>query len=579
MNMVGSREESAAKFELNYRKLAPTVAPLVAAVVLMVVLYINAILWWKFEWTQEGSYYAHGIFIPFFVGLMVWRDRERLKRLPISRNYWGWVLVTMAVALVMLAQYAQVPVSLSISFIIFLIGATLLLAGKAVTKALLFPMLFLFTMIPLVPDQLINPIAFPIQMTSAKMAASVCNLIGFPAVRGGTHIQMEHYLLNVELPCSGFKTLVGLMAFSAAFAYLVEAAKWKRWLLFAVSPPLAILVNGIRISFIALVGETFGAGAAAAFHDWSGFIVLILGFMFLFSLARAIKCDSFLGMPLIDPPPATAEDGSENKEAEPVAVDKEAAKAREEESLRLERAAEQEKLDAQYGPRRVNTIRHLTRGIYPLLGLLAVACVIKAGIHPPAFTGNAVGPKEVPISLAGGTWQRVGMDVPIDKVVKEVTNPKAWLDRNYSSPGRPTMINLLISAGNGRRVFHDPHTCFLGSGYFLHDVGTEKIDTPRGPVTVQLSEVEDPNHGRSLMMFLYVVGGKQLQTTQAVNWALIGQTLLGDGGKPSYFIRFRQLASGTGPDRHEELRSFVRAVWSDVGPQVSDAPPQRTALK
>lgn len=577
--MVGSSEGRAAKLDINYRQIAPTVAPLITAVVLMLVLYINAILWWKFEWTQEGSYYAHGIFIPFFVALMVWRDKERLKRLPISRNYWGWVLVTMAVALVMLAQYAQVPVSLSISFIIFLIGATLLLAGKAITKALLFPMLFLFTMIPLVPDQLINPIAFPIQMTSAKMAASVCNLIGFPAVRGGTHIQMEHYLLNVELPCSGFKTLVGLMAFSAAFAYLVEAAKWKRWLLFAVSPPLAILVNGIRISFIALVGETFGAPAAAAFHDWSGFIVLILGFMFLFSLARAIKCDSFLGMPLTDDPPPTPASG-ENKEAEPAdKADKEAAKAREEESLRLERAAEQEKLDSQYGQRRVNTIRHLTRGIYPLLGLLVIACVVKTGIHPPAFNGKAVGPEDVPITLASGAWQRVGPDVPIDKVVKEVTNPKAWLDRNYTPTARTTSINLLISAGNGRRVFHDPHTCFLGSGFFLHDVGTETIQTPKGPVTVQLSEVEDPNHERSLMMFLYVVGGRQLQTTQAVNWALIGQTLLGDGGKPSYFIRFRQLANGTGPDRHEELRSFVRAVWTDVGPQVTDAPLQRTALK
>ena len=39
-------------------------------------LYSRALAWWYYEWTANGSFYAHGVFIPFFVGAMVWRDRE-----------------------------------------------------------------------------------------------------------------------------------------------------------------------------------------------------------------------------------------------------------------------------------------------------------------------------------------------------------------------------------------------------------------------------------------------------------------------------------------------------------------------
>src|SRR5947209_15096531 len=72
-------------------------APLVIFAVLTAVFYLETILWWQFEWTRPGSFYAHGVFIPFFVGLMVWRDRERLKRLPISRNWWGLALALLSV--------------------------------------------------------------------------------------------------------------------------------------------------------------------------------------------------------------------------------------------------------------------------------------------------------------------------------------------------------------------------------------------------------------------------------------------------------------------------------------------------
>lgn len=537
---------------------------------LTVAAYWGAITWWVYEWTREGSFYAHGIFIPFFVALMVWRDRERLRRLPVERCWWGLGLVLFALTLVLLSHRAQVTVPFSVSFIVFLIGSALVVAGKRITRALLFPMLFLFTMIPIVPDQLINPIAFPIQLVSAKMAAGICSLIGFPASVNGTQVILQSYRMNVELPCSGFKTLLGLLSFSAAFAYVVEGATWKRWLLVAISGPLAILINGLRITLIGLVGETFGEPTAHMFHDYSGFIVLILGFTFLFNLARILKCDNFLGVPLTDPPDRSQPTRTSTTGDSAVTAAQASAEDRADKELR-ERTM-QAGYDEKWGRPRRMSLSFFATGLYPVIGALAVTVAVKPAIVAPKPPVGAVASQDIPRALNSGQWtaeeiQSNVVDIPITPEVKEALNPISYINRLYvGGQGTSGHVEFLLTSGNGRKVFHDPHTCFLGSGYYMHDVGVETIQTAVGPLKVQVSEAErNEDHTRTLLMFCYLVDGNQYQTTQQVNTALIWQLLFGDSGRPSYFLRFRQMNLGTDETRREELRTFIKAIWSEIG--------------
>ena len=39
-------------------------------------LYSNTFSEWYYEWTTPGSFYAHATFVPFFVAVMLWRNRE-----------------------------------------------------------------------------------------------------------------------------------------------------------------------------------------------------------------------------------------------------------------------------------------------------------------------------------------------------------------------------------------------------------------------------------------------------------------------------------------------------------------------
>jgi exosortase len=547
-----------------------------AAIALVAVLYWGAMTWWLDEWTRAGSFYAHGIFIPFFVAIMVWRDRERLRRLPLDRCWWGLGLIVFALALALASARAQVFVPISLSFIILLVGTTLVVAGRRVTRALLFPMLFLATMIPIIPDQLINPIAFPIQVISAKMAAALCSLVGFSAHADMTKVTLEHYTLSVELPCSGFKTLLGLVSFSAAFAYVVDGEKWKRWLLFVMSAPLAIIVNGLRITLIGLVGELFGSDAAKHFHDYSGFIVLVLGFTFLFNMARVLRCDNFLGVPLIDEPRKKRDDGAQAEPGEDRAPEEKKADIRSAQAAK--EATAQAEYDAKWGSPRRGSLASASFGFYPVVGLLMLALAVKPAMPKPATPIAAVSSREIPVELNGGEWKAQEVshnvcDIPITPEVEEALHPSSYINRIYTgSAAEPGPVELLLTAGNGRKVFHDPHTCFPSGGYDMHDVRVETIDTPAGPVKMQVSELENKiDHSRSLMMFCYLVDGAQYQSTQRMNTALMWQLLFGDSGRPSYFLRFRHMTPGTDSKHQNELKSVIRAVWSAIAPKAAGA--------
>jgi exosortase/archaeosortase family protein len=85
------------------------------------------------------------------------------------------------------------------------------------------------------------------------------------------------------------------LTFNAFFAYLLDASKIKRTMLFLIAVPLAVGVNVLRIGLIGIVGECVSDHAAKVFHDYSGIITLCLGIAVLFLLARIFGCRKFAG--------------------------------------------------------------------------------------------------------------------------------------------------------------------------------------------------------------------------------------------------------------------------------------------
>jgi exosortase len=534
-----------------------------AALGLIGVLYAGMFKDWWGLWTEPGSYYAHAVFVPFFVAIMIWRKREELARAPWQPSWLGALLLLPAMALLILGKRADVTVIQSFSFVLLLLGSVLLIAGVRKTRILLFPLLFLITMIPLFPDQLINVIAFPIQMKSTQIATFFLNALSLHAVREGTMIQMDSYKMAVEGACSGFKTLVSLLTFSAAFAYLVEGAAWKRWVLFLSQAPLSLLYNSLRITFIGIVGELISTKAALTFHDWSGFIVLIMAFTVLFYMAQLLRCDSFLGIPFNDDTPGTSTP-SQTEASREVPKPAEAGPAWWQEIREW---------------RPTNGQLRRTLPFVLLIGLMLLSTLGAQGLFVKKVTQQPpIATAQVPLTLAAGgyTWQADTSDRLLDKLtpdIQEQLNPTRVINRDYTGTDGG-LIQFFVTAGNARWTFHDPHNCSLGSAATLQDIGVTEIPTARGPLRVlEAHFVTANNKEPTLMMFCYVVPGGILQRTEQVHKQLVLQTFLGDEGKPSYFLRFMQRTPGVTEEKRQQLIRFIAAMWEQVGPVMQGEQP------
>ncbi len=538
--------------------------PFAAGIALITALYWTTFSWWWTEWTAPGSFYAHALFVPFFVAVMIARNRERLREVAWRPSWTGAPLIVAAMVLLMLAQRGDVTVVKSLSFVLMMLGSALMLLGKAWTRVLLFPLLFVVMMMPLIPDQLINQIAFPIQMLSAKIATFLLNAVTLHSVQQGTMIQMESYKMAVELPCSGFKTLVSLLTFCAAFAYLVEGAVWKRWTLFLTTIPLSLFINALRITMIGICGEIVSSKAAATFHDYSGFIVLILAFLFLFNFARVLRCESFLGVPLNDGPEPKETDDAAGKtsfvvKAPPPPPMPQVILNGAQSAMQFRPAGD--------------TVRRIFPFAVAINAIFVVALAVSGWAAKPPTPKPPIATTQVPRVFADSGVTFTATETPdydkLPRIIQEALSPLRVINRTYTGSDGAS-VQLFTTAGNGRKVFHDPHTCFLGSSAQLKDVSVVDVPTKYGVIRVQESRFTYMGvPGEYEMMFFYVVENNVVQRTEQVRNSMITQLFLGDSGQPSYFVRVTQVAPGTDEPQRQQLIHFISGLWNEVGPILS----------
>jgi exosortase len=144
-----------------------------------------------------------------------------------------------------------------------------------------FPFFYLGFIIP-PPGWLIDAVTIQLKEFVSFVATHILSFCGVPITREGVTLQVAQYQLLVEDACSGMNSLVGLIAISLFYIYLVRKASW-RYSVFLVSlvVPIAILANIIRIMVLVLLTYFFGDGVAQGFlHNIAG--------LFLFSTALAL---------------------------------------------------------------------------------------------------------------------------------------------------------------------------------------------------------------------------------------------------------------------------------------------------
>ncbi|MCL4862399.1 MAG: exosortase, partial [Caldilineaceae bacterium] len=177
------------------------------------------------------------------------------------------------------------------AMVLLIAGLVWSLAGLGVLRKLLFPIGYLVLMAPL---PFIDRVTLPLALFTGVCAGGLVRLFGLDVTIVGNAVTLPNAEMVIGAQCSGINSLIALTALMTLAAYLLDGPWWGRLTLIALTAPLAILGNILRVASLLFVARAYGAEAAFTFyHDYSG-IFFFLGVMLLmFPLTRLLRTHNF----------------------------------------------------------------------------------------------------------------------------------------------------------------------------------------------------------------------------------------------------------------------------------------------
>lgn len=262
--------------------------PSLGLAVILALLYWPALRDLSAQWWDDANY-NHGFLIPLFSGFLIWRERRQLRAIPPSGSALGLPVLLGGIALLLLGDIGAENFLTRSSLIVILAGLVLFLTGRATFRAVLFPLAYLFFMIPL-PGILFYAITFPLQQIAAEQAAWTLDLLGVPVLLDGNIIHLSQISLGVTEACSGIRSLISLLAGAAAWAYLMLPVGWSSVCFVLAAIPITILANAARVVATGLIGQWFGVEYASGFfHEFAGLVVYVFAFVCLMGVYGLIQ--------------------------------------------------------------------------------------------------------------------------------------------------------------------------------------------------------------------------------------------------------------------------------------------------
>jgi len=235
------------------------------------------------QWSTDPDS-SHGFLIPLLSAYFIWTRREELKRIPIEEWSAGiWMVLAGSVLFVFSKMGFQFYFQ-CVGMLVVLYGLAAIHLGKGMVKKLTFPGLYLVFMIPL-PQIVYETLTMHLRLFSTNLAYLVIRLVGIPATREGNIIKLQTASLIVGNPCSGLRGLVSFIVGSLAIGYLFQKKVANRVILVGVSIILAMVLNILRLVFLAVIAHTLRLEKIPiSIHDAEGMIVLIIGLFIMFGI-------------------------------------------------------------------------------------------------------------------------------------------------------------------------------------------------------------------------------------------------------------------------------------------------------
>jgi exosortase len=254
--------------------------------VLALLVYAPTVLWLWDRWTLSVWQHGHGLLVPPVVGYLVWKELKQLRDVPASASAWGFAILVPALALHVLDTGMHTQLLSAASLFLTLPGFSLLFLGTRRTKAILFPLAFLFLTLP-IPLAATGSLNLALRKLTTAGAAEVIPRLGIPLFVEKTTLHLPNGSMEVADACSGFSTLYASLAIAGLMAYSCPDPR-RRILVLLAAGPIAIAANIIRIVLLAVLVSWQGMGILGTrWHVVSGLFTFVLALPMIIWLGHA----------------------------------------------------------------------------------------------------------------------------------------------------------------------------------------------------------------------------------------------------------------------------------------------------
>jgi exosortase len=237
---------------------------------------------------SKDEEYSHIFLVPLVALAMVVVRRMRMRHCKPSGMIVGVLLVGIGWGMSSYGFYHAVQALWHAGAVVVVLGCMLSVLGKNVIFRF-FPAIAVLVFLVPVPGQLRQKIAIPLQTWTARTAQTGLEICGVETEVSGNTLSINGKPVTVAEACNGLRMVFPLILVCYAFCFALPLRNSVRFLMLLASPLVAIFCNVLRtLPTIWLYGNKPRA-VADAFHEWSGWAMLLISFLRLLGIIKALK--------------------------------------------------------------------------------------------------------------------------------------------------------------------------------------------------------------------------------------------------------------------------------------------------
>ncbi|MBI3772200.1 MAG: exosortase A [Gammaproteobacteria bacterium] len=244
-------------------------------------------IWWR------SDTFAHGFLILPISAWLIWRLKHQLVRLSPQPTLLAVPLIATVGFAWIIARFTDIAVGEQLTTVALFIVLMFAILGWQVTKAIVFPLGFLFLAVPMGED-----LIPPMMNFTADFTVAMLKLTGIPVFREGTFFEIPSGRWSVVEGCSGVRYLIASITLGVLYAYLMYRSLHRRLIFVAVSVVVPVIANGLRAYMIVMIAHLsdmrLALGVDHLIYGWVFFGVVI---MLLFWIGQIWREDDQVAAP------------------------------------------------------------------------------------------------------------------------------------------------------------------------------------------------------------------------------------------------------------------------------------------